>query len=532
MLFASDAQTISIGDLSSPTAPLSIVDGPLATLADPLTHLLLPRVTPPPACCSTNQVLVELSTSLIIKDYRRFYSTDIHSFRPTYLALDDGSLITPALINDLWNSNLDLLFVAALATLFLRNIVAAVDYLRRGKMKNKTLYYLLLASQALAPASFVPLLVSTFNQNINCTLAMLLSSMVGSVALALLLSGIMGIKTFKCMNDSKIVAGIIAILELGHMAFVIWDAITIRGVRRLTGTCLRASELRFTRISVAIQMSSCCFMTLCFLYTYIKYRKTPGARGRISLRMSMEEPPNETGLGNAVDKGLATNDISHAPARPLALTEPPVSHLDDSRSHAHKSIASSFSRLSKLFSNMVNLRRVMRDELLYCCVVTVVFTSALIVTFTVNVNSGLSITSWIMFTWGLVSTFVIHSCGRVIRRHEREAIIRYTTSKATSNGFLGAPKVDYDKEINPWVTANSPKIADRRVSLLIQTGDFADPFSEGHSLPLNIRPSSQIAPSSSLSLNFPPPLDVADPQVRVVLPSSPLESSYQPSGRS
>lgn len=76
--------------------------------------------------------------------------------------------------------------------------------------------------------------------------------MVGSVALALLvgspfnafsgwlmdstqLSGIMGIKTYKCMNDSKIVVGIIAILELGHMAFVIWDAITMRGVRRLTG---------------------------------------------------------------------------------------------------------------------------------------------------------------------------------------------------------------------------------------------------------------------------------------------------------
>ncbi|XP_006454454.1 hypothetical protein AGABI2DRAFT_176000 [Agaricus bisporus var. bisporus H97] len=297
---------------------------------------------------------------------------------------------------------------------------------------------------------------------------MLLSSMVGSVALALLLSGIMGIKTYKCMNDSKIVAGIIAILELGHMAFVIWDAITMRGVRRLT-----------------------------VLYTYVKYRKTPGARGRISLRMSMEEPPNETGLRNAVDKGLATNDIIYAPACPLALTEPPVSHLDDSRSHAHKSIASSFSRLSKLFSNMVNLRRVMRDE-------------------------------WIKYH----ELDNVHFCGRVIRRHEREAIIRYTTSKAASNGFLGAPKVDYDKEINPWATANSPKLADRRVSLLIQTGEFADPFSEGHSLPLNIRPSSQIAPSSSLSSNFPPPLDVADPQVRVVLPSSPLESSYQPSGRS
>lgn len=45
----------------------------------------------------------------------------------------------------------------------------------------------------------------------------------------------MGIKTYKCMNDSRIIAGIIAILELSHIAFVILDALTMRGIRRLTG---------------------------------------------------------------------------------------------------------------------------------------------------------------------------------------------------------------------------------------------------------------------------------------------------------
>jgi hypothetical protein len=39
------------------------------------------------------------------------------------------------------------------------------------------------------------------------------------------------------------------------------------------------------------------------VYTYIKYRKTPGAHGRISLRMSMEEPPNEAGLEDTDDQG-------------------------------------------------------------------------------------------------------------------------------------------------------------------------------------------------------------------------------------
>lgn len=37
------------------------------------------------------------------------------------------------------------------------------------------------------------------------------------------------------MNDSKFVAGIIVVIELGHIAFVILDAISMRGVRRLAG---------------------------------------------------------------------------------------------------------------------------------------------------------------------------------------------------------------------------------------------------------------------------------------------------------
>lgn len=37
------------------------------------------------------------------------------------------------------------------------------------------------------------------------------------------------------MNDSIIVAGTIAVLEIGHMAFVILDAVKMRGARRVAG---------------------------------------------------------------------------------------------------------------------------------------------------------------------------------------------------------------------------------------------------------------------------------------------------------
>lgn len=173
MLFASEDQRTLIGDKRTLHASRHIpssVYPPSPTIPPSLSHTLQPRATPSPTCCTPNQVIIELSTTVVIQDYQRYYSPDINSFSPTYLATDDGSLITPALTDDLWTANLDLLLTAALAMLFLRNIAVAIDYLRRGRNKNKTLLYLLFASQALAPASFIPSLLSFFNQYVSCTL--------------------------------------------------------------------------------------------------------------------------------------------------------------------------------------------------------------------------------------------------------------------------------------------------------------------------------------------------------------------------
>ncbi len=82
------------------------------------------------------------------------------------------------------------------------------------------------------------------------------------------------------MNDSKFVVAVIAVLELGHMAFVILDAIAVQGKRRIAGTsafrshekptdrislgsCLSENDLRYTRTSIACQIAECCFMMLC-----------------------------------------------------------------------------------------------------------------------------------------------------------------------------------------------------------------------------------------------------------------------------
>lgn len=149
-------------------------------------QLLAPRITPSPACCEPNEVVIEISTTVLVPDYARYYDTPILTFQPSYLALPDGSLFTVPFMEDLSRSYLSLLVTAMLATLFLRNIIVSFDYLRRAKMKRRMLFYLLLCSQLLSVSilslrssissiltpfqlGLVPLLVSFFNSRLDCT---------------------------------------------------------------------------------------------------------------------------------------------------------------------------------------------------------------------------------------------------------------------------------------------------------------------------------------------------------------------------
>lgn len=133
-------------------------------------NILQPRITPAPTSCPPNILVVQLSTALVIPDYNTFYSpTPIQSFTPTYTALPDGSLLTPAFLHDQLDANLSLFITGVLAMLFVRNILLSGDYLRRNTVKKKKLFYALFFSQILAPVAFVPVVLSYFSQRMSCT---------------------------------------------------------------------------------------------------------------------------------------------------------------------------------------------------------------------------------------------------------------------------------------------------------------------------------------------------------------------------
>lgn len=117
--------------------------------------------------------VLPLSTSIPILNFPpSITAPPSPSYIPTYTVLPDGSLLTPLFTNDLAISNARLFGGSALLTLFIINIWIAITFLRRAQLssiKDKTLFYLLIASQVMGPVAFTSLLVPFISRSANCT---------------------------------------------------------------------------------------------------------------------------------------------------------------------------------------------------------------------------------------------------------------------------------------------------------------------------------------------------------------------------
>ncbi|KAJ7107633.1 hypothetical protein C8R43DRAFT_1044731 [Mycena crocata] len=434
-------------------------------------QLLAPRITPSPSCCEPNEVVIELSTTLLVPDYARYYDTPILEFQPAYLPLPDGSLATIPFMNDLARSYLSLLVTAMLATLFLRNIVVCIDYIRRANMKRRTLFYLLLCSQLLS-MGLAPLLASYFNQRLNCTAVMSVASAATGVSLALLMSGVLGLKAYRCLDSSRIVLFVLAAFFCASSAFLVLQLASIRGLRRLSGSCSTVShDPQFIRTYVLIQLAHSFFICCCFFYAVWKSRASPAARGRISVRVTLDDFPdvkfdkparrawwdNLWGLGHTspalpaldVPNRDVSQDLSHTSsskeqARPTRLRRP-VLNLSSRQSGSESILEQPLNPVvetrepgapyhtpnsfSRLIPRMELFHQVMKDELCYTTTITVTTVIlALTLVFGVNFENGLDMTGWVAANWAIISILVIHSFGRVIRRHEKDALFQHPSA--------------------------------------------------------------------------------------------------------
>lgn len=115
-------------------------------------------------------IIFTLDRNLRVSQFPSPPPDPLQGYRPQYTALADGSLLTPIYKADLFSANSRLFGVGALLTLGAINVWTCVSYIRRGKVKDKTLFYLLLASQFLLPVCFSALLAPFFLDNVDCTM--------------------------------------------------------------------------------------------------------------------------------------------------------------------------------------------------------------------------------------------------------------------------------------------------------------------------------------------------------------------------
>ncbi|PPQ67352.1 hypothetical protein CVT24_011535 [Panaeolus cyanescens] len=496
-------------------------------LPTPVNNVVLqPRITDPPSSstCPPNTLLIEISTTLPVTDFARFYSPNsIETFEPSYVPLEDGSLITPPFQQDLVDANLSLLVTGALAMLFLRNIIVSGDYLRRGKVKKKILFYVLFASQILAPVGLIPVIVSYFNQTVNCTVVIVLSCLSGTTSLALLITVILGVKAYKCLNHPRFVPVILGLFQVASTAMVILDVVTTRGIRRLTGSCIRNNDLRLTRYFVSVQFLESLFICCCFLYVCWKSRGSAAARGRISVQLSMNdlpiefpEQPNQQpqparrGWWDYVAEERPANSAQNTERnakgglfstlrRPQVISNEKVPATDPSSRH---SLApSSMSRISRLFPRMELFQEVMKDELFYTTFITsTCVIVAVLSVIGVNFKNGLSVTGWIALNWGIISVLAIHSFGRVVHRHERDTLLHHpVTCTAIMRAANDMVKKD-DQHNRGALSISTTRRTNRRVNKVPKV-DSDDPFADTQPLDQKKPLESHMDRNSTLSIS-------------------------------
>jgi hypothetical protein len=146
--------------LASGAAAMSAVDvNPAGILPTDIGIMAGPRLT----------VAVPIHTTLTVDIFPNPIPTPIATYRPNWTVTEDGSMVTPIYLKVAAYDHSRILLMGFLFAIFLRNVFVAFDYLRRGRARDKSLFYLLLASQLFGPVAFITIIVGILSPTASCT---------------------------------------------------------------------------------------------------------------------------------------------------------------------------------------------------------------------------------------------------------------------------------------------------------------------------------------------------------------------------
>ncbi|KAH8120095.1 hypothetical protein DFH11DRAFT_1500099, partial [Phellopilus nigrolimitatus] len=467
-------------------------------ITQPPALVLHARASPSSSSCSNtpNGVLLEVSMQVIIPDYSKFYTaTPIAQFRMAYTSLPDGSLIAPPLFSEVQEGNRLLIFAGMMLMLFLRNTIVSADYIRRGRVRYKGLFYALFISQFLGVVTFILIAASVLAIHIDCKSVFIASGIFTEISGALLLSGILGVKAYRCLNDHKVVLAVLVLLQTASSALVFASLFKLDATRNLSMSCIPITNIELFSLSVAVRFVIALFICLCFLYALWKSAKLPAAQGRISIRLSEQTPTGSVLYGKeeataARPRGWwdyvpDSNPSQSRPQESRTLTwhlvddqgfvqnmrymvgtwmnDKPVPenrtrkgsdatlvaqsnqshrslvHFKDITENSHfnqpprasSPTPSNTRNLRSLMTGMKSFREVMRNELAHTALITLFNVIATIISLIGAFGHMRASESSLYFFssyWAILSLLVLHSSGRVVERHEREALLQHPSA--------------------------------------------------------------------------------------------------------
>ncbi|KAF5390248.1 hypothetical protein D9757_002796 [Collybiopsis confluens] len=430
----------------------------------PTAQQILPRTTPAPSADHyPTTIVVKLETTLLIPNYPYYYDTPVADFNPKYHALPDGSLVSAPYRSDLAQANGVLLLLSILATISIRNIFVSGNYIRRIRVQQKRLFFFLFVSQLVGFVGLVPKSISYVTSRLSstCRSVILVLDFSATFSIIIIMSGIIGYKAYKCLDNSVLVRVIVSTLTVGSFGVSLADCITVRAAPRLSGSCARIDDMRWLRIFVILQLAQSLFTCFCFLYAVWKSRHSPVARDHISIQLSVDIQENQLYRDrlNSAPSHQSSGPVSPAqqsaerfiksnqdalppgtqsrqesistgfgtplPSQSLGFRFRRVVRQDEnslrplSTGPAASLAPSTFSRISHYMPEL--FRKVMEDELLYTTIITASSTVVAVIS-VVGVASKhqLSFMGWVCIYWGAASILATHSLGRAVNRHERE----------------------------------------------------------------------------------------------------------------
>ena len=165
--------TAPVPTLSSPahgSVPfISVRPTPSLPHANVLAGTFTPTITPSPTNCDApDTVVISISTAVTVLNFERIYHQTPEHFKPHYIATPDGSLLSRPLAKALREAEEALLWLGGYLVFFAWNSIAALSFIVRASVPNKSIFYVLLASQVLALVPWIIQIVTAFDEGLEC----------------------------------------------------------------------------------------------------------------------------------------------------------------------------------------------------------------------------------------------------------------------------------------------------------------------------------------------------------------------------